>query len=166
MRTTSRGRSERPPTTSGEPVESNEMQGHLDHEHRVTSTRFPIDETERAHAPNPGVYGRALAHFIAAGLRERGVSVGDADVFPEDWGWCVAAQGKPVAVYVGCSNVRAPDEPVEAADVPGEDVEWLVFTFAERGLLGRLLRRDDGSSDTARVHALVGEILGVESPSG
>ena len=129
-----------------------------DDEYRFTASRFPIDATERDRAFNPGCYGYALAEYIAAGLRARGVNVGEDDVFAEDWGWCIAAQRKSVAVYVGCSNIRDPNEPLSDTDIPGEDVEWRVFTFAERGLIA-WLRRADPSSHRAPLHALVGDIL-------
>jgi hypothetical protein len=70
---------------------------------------------------NPGIYGHALALWIAEQLRGRGVV--SQEVVPEDWGWCVIIKTKPVRLNIAVSNVD------------GSSTRWRAFTFAERGLL-------------------------------
>ena len=77
---------------------------------------------------NPGIYGNALAQWLAGQLRARGFATGE--VFAEDFGWCVPIESLPQPVYVACAS--------------GESAEaWQVFSFAEPGLLARLLGRDE-----------------------
>ncbi len=91
------------------------------------SSDFPVDPGEDADT-NPGIYGKALAHWLAERLRAAGVPAGD--VFAEDFGWCVPIQSAPHALFVVCAS---------SSDEAGE---WLVFTFAEGGVIARLLGRD------------------------
>ena len=76
---------------------------------------------------NPGIYGSALAHWLAEQLRASGVPAGD--VFGEDFGWCIPIESKPHALYVVCASGEGPDH-------------WQLFVFAEGGLLARLFGKD------------------------
>ena len=87
-----------------------------------TSSHFKVEPNEDEKT-NPGIYGQALAHWIADQLRAK-------EVVPEDWGWCVIVKTKPVRLNVAISNVE------------GSSTRWRIFAFAERGLL-QLLK--DGS---------------------
>jgi hypothetical protein len=91
------------------------------------SSTFAITpgEDERT---NPGIFGQALAHWVAGQLRVRGLQVGD--VVAEDFGWCVPVRIKPYAIYVACASDQE------------ESNHWQLFVFAEGGLLNRLLGRD------------------------
>ena len=95
------------------------------------SSAFPAQpgEDERT---NPGVFGRALAHWLADRLRERGFA--PAEVFAEDFGWCVPVARDSYTVYVACAGSDAPDD------------EWRVFAFVEPSLLTRLMGRDRSAS--------------------
>jgi hypothetical protein len=66
-----------------------------------TSSFFQVEPGEDEEV-NPGIYGKALAHWVADQLRSRKVKV--AAVFPEDWGWCVMVEGQPFSLWVGCGN--------------------------------------------------------------
>jgi hypothetical protein len=76
---------------------------------------------------NPGIYGSALAHWLADQLRASGVPAGT--VFGEDFGWCIPIKSKPHALYVVCASGEGPDH-------------WQLFVFAEGGLLARLIGKD------------------------
>jgi hypothetical protein len=77
---------------------------------------------------NPGIFGKALAQWLAGQLGARGFTTGQ--VFAEDFGWCVPIESLAQPVYVACSSGESSDA-------------WQVFTFAEPGLLTRLLGRDE-----------------------
>jgi hypothetical protein len=88
---------------------------------------------------NPGVYGKALAQWLAEQLRAAGVSVGD--VIAEDFGWCVPVASKPHSLYVACASTgERPDH-------------WRVFAFAEGGVMARLLGKDKRAESLAALYA-------------
>lgn len=76
---------------------------------------------------NPGRYGKALAQWLAAKLKERGVSVDSIN--PEDFGWMVIISRKPFLVWIGCGNT---DE---------STTQWSVFPAAEMSALQFIFKR-------------------------
>src|SRR2546427_3929078 len=70
---------------------------------------------------NPGIYGKALAQWLAERLRAAGFAPGP--VIAEDFGWCVPVQSKPHSLYVACAS---------RGEKSGQ---WRVFGFAEGGLM-------------------------------
>ena len=88
-----------------------EMSDHV----TFTTPFFAVEPGEDAHT-NPGIYGRALARWLAEALRARGLAVEDA--IPEDWGWCITVKREPLALRVACANVD------------GSVTEWRVFAVA------------------------------------
>ncbi|MCZ8236004.1 MAG: hypothetical protein O9335_12695 [Inhella sp.] len=92
-------------------------------------------------ATNPGIFGKALAEWLAGELIARGHAAGE--VIAEDFGWCVPVESKPHALYVACAS---------ADEQPGS---WRVFAFAEGGLLGRIFRKDTRDEDVARIYGSV-----------
>lgn len=84
---------------------------------------------------NPGVYGKALAQWLADQLRSTGFAVGD--VIAEDFGWCLPVASRPHSLYVACASTgERPDH-------------WRVFAFAEGGVMARLLGKDKKSESLA-----------------
>ncbi len=116
---------------------------------RVTfkSSYFPIEPGEDEDI-NPGVFGKALAAWIADKLRERGVGV--ERIIEEDFARLVLIQRKPFALWVGCASE---DDTV---------TDWQLFLVAETGLLTRLFRRVDPkpifSSLVAHIQAIVEQV--------
>jgi hypothetical protein len=108
------------------------------------SSAFPPSpgEDERT---NPGIFGRALAQWIAERLRARGLAPGE--VFAEDFGWCVPVAGESSTVYVACAGSGEPDD------------EWRVFAFVEQKLLARLMGRAAGAAPLDRVYAALKDAL-------
>jgi hypothetical protein len=94
---------------------------------------------------NPGIYGSALAHWLAETLRTSGVPV--RRVIAEDFAWCVRVESQPHALYVVCASTD------ETAD------EWRVFVFAEGGLLARLLGMDKSAEAVSSLFAAVRRCL-------
>jgi hypothetical protein len=88
------------------------------------SDAFPVAEGEDA-ATNPGIYGKALAEWVAAKLNERGLSA--KAPYAEDWGWCVEVSGHPNPTGVACAG--------EAEE--GAKPTWRVYAFVDLGLLAR-----------------------------
>jgi hypothetical protein len=67
------------------------MRTHVEFE----STHFPADadaDADEDELVNPGVYGKKLAEFVAAGLAAHNLKV--RTVFAEDWGWTVELENK------------------------------------------------------------------------
>src|ERR1044072_6840066 len=66
------------------------------------SDAFPAEPGEEEEV-NPGRYGRALARFIAEGLRGKGFET--AEPVAEDWGWQIDVANDGFALWIGCGNV-------------------------------------------------------------
>ena len=87
------------------------------------STAFPVAEGEDA-GTNPGIFGKALAHWLSTRLNERGVATNPP--FAEDWGWCVELAHQMHRTGLAC------------ASEDGERTAWRVYAFADPGFFGRL----------------------------
>ncbi len=94
---------------------------------------------------NPGVFGKALASWLAEQLRLRGMQVGA--VIAEDFGWCVPIESKPHSLYIACAS---------ADERPNH---WRVFAFAEGGLVARLFGKDTSSQSVAALFAVLKQVL-------
>jgi hypothetical protein len=114
------------------------------HQLWVETSFFEIEPGEDEET-NPGVYGRAFAHWLAERLKARGESV--EQIVAEDWGRCVVLTRKPYLLWIGCGN-RA-----DRTD------EWSAFVMAEPGLLQRLFRTVDPRPAVARLHRMLDEIM-------
>ncbi len=112
--------------------------------HVIRTREFPIQPGEDAET-NPGVFGRALAEYLAAQIRSRGVGV--EGIVPEDFGYCIMLKRKPLRLWIACSN-RA-----ERTD------EWTAFAVAESGLLGRFVGNVHPPLEIDRISEMLGEIM-------
>jgi len=104
------------------------------------SSDFAVIPGEDQHT-NPGVYGKALAQWLAGQLRTRGVSAGD--VIAEDFGWCIPVESTPHSLYVACVSTE------------DEKNHWRVFAFAEGGALARLFGKDKSAESLLSLFASV-----------
>ena len=120
------------------------------------SSLFGIDPQEDDES-NPRRYGRQLAHWLRSQLEQRGYTV--ADVFAEDWGWCVMCHFKPFSLWVGCGNME--DFEAGPGDPPPEpeSVVWHCFPAAEAPFLARIFRRVDTAPALNRRDADLRQIL-------
>jgi hypothetical protein len=122
--------------------------------HVIRTTEFLIQPGEDAET-NPGVFGRALADYLAAQIRSRGVGV--EGVIPEDFGYCIMLKRKPLRLWIACGNRT------------GRTDEWIAFAVAEGGLLGRFVGNIHPALEIDRISEILGEITraapGVESYS-
>lgn len=120
-----------------------------------TSSLFAVVPGEDA-ATNPGCYGKQVAEWVATQLKARGYE--EAEVIPEDWGWCVMCGGKDFLVWVGCGNVES-DSP---------DIVWHVFPVVEvpffslKSHLKRLLGGLDTRSPLLKLDEELHAILAAE----
>lgn len=94
---------------------------------------------------NPGIYGKALAQWLAGQLGAAGFSVGD--VIAEDFGWCVPVESQPHSLYVACAST---------GEGPNH---WRVFAFAEGGVTARFLGKDKSAESLASLFAAVRQCL-------
>lgn len=94
---------------------------------------------------NPGRFGRALAEWLAAQLKKRGVSV--EGVIPEDFGWLVMVSRKPCMLWLACGNTD------------GSATEWSVYLAAELSILQRLLKGVDPASEIERLRTHLAELV-------
>ncbi len=108
------------------------------------SDAFSIEPDEDRET-NPGIVGRALARWLADGLRDAGLAVGE--IVAEDFAWCVPVRCDPYKSYVACAGeVEAPHA-------------WRVFAFVEGGLLRRWLGRERRDEALGRVYCAVKQVL-------
>lgn len=110
----------------------------------VQTSFFQIESGEDEQT-NPGIYGRALANWLAEKLKARGEPV--QKILSEDWGWCVMLTRKPYPLWIGCSNRD------------GRTDEWGAFVVAEPNILQRFLGRVDPEPTVARVHKVLQEVM-------
>jgi hypothetical protein len=98
---------------------------------------------------HPGIFGRALAYWLADRLRAAGVAA--RKVFAEDFGWCVqvtAASNR--SLYVVCAS--SPEGPNQ----------WKVFAYAEDSVISRMIGRDKTSEPLKTLFQTVKECLEAE----
>ena len=96
-------------------------------------------------ATNPGIYGKALAEWLASQLRAAGLSAGN--VIAEDFGWCIPVAASPQQLYVVCASTQ---------EAPNE---WRVFAFAEGGWAARLLSKDKSAESLTSLFTAVRSCL-------
>jgi hypothetical protein len=115
------------------------------------SSGFPVEPGEDRQT-NPGIYGKALAAWVAQKLRARGVAIED-EIIAEDFGRVVVVQRTPFMLWVGC------------AGVDDSTTEWQLQIAAELPVFARLFRRVDPAPAVAQLRehlrAIVQEVPGV-----
>jgi hypothetical protein len=108
------------------------------------SAAFPAEPGEDE-ATNPGMFGKALATWLGARLRQRGMEC--RDVIAEDFAWCLPVGAGSERTYVAC-----------VSDGETED-GWKVFAFQDGKLLGKLFGRSKSSDSLASIHDAVKDVL-------
>ncbi len=120
------------------------------------SSLFDIDPREDEES-NPRRYGRQLSQWLRTRLEQRGYAV--ADVFAEDWGWCVMCQFSPFSLWVGCGNMEDFQARPEDPPPQKESVVWHCFPAAKASFFARASRRADMAAALDRLDTDVREIL-------
>lgn len=115
-----------------------------------SSSHFPIVPGEDEET-NPGIYGKALADWVARQLRLRGVPV--ETIIAEDFGRCVMVKRRPFLLWVACASLDDTKD------------RWQMFISLEFGWLARFFGRADPAAELERLRtnfrALVTEVPGV-----
>jgi hypothetical protein len=109
-----------------------------------TSLAFPVEPGEDE-ATNPGIFGKALAHWLADELHQRGVPAGE--VFAEDFGWCLSVGSKSDRLYIACASASA------------RRGRWHVFVMQDDGWLAGLFGRRAMSDAVKELFSDVKELL-------
>jgi hypothetical protein len=107
------------------------------------SSAFAVSPEDEA--TNPGIYGKALAEWLANELRAAGLPAGA--IIAEDFGWCVPVATTPHQLYVACASTE---------EAPNQ---WRVFAFAEGGLAARLMGTDKRAESLASLFTVVRQCL-------
>ena len=105
-------------------------------------------ETGEENLTHPGVYGKALAAWMATKLGERGQTCGTPS--PEEWGWRIPVTEHGTTAYVACSNVF---------DSPNM---YTVFVFADTGVVAKLAGRAGSKASVDSLYGVVKDILQIE----
>ena len=95
-----------------------------------TSSRFNIVEGEEDQT-NSGCFGRELGTWLCDELKSRGYH--EAELIPEDFGWCVMCSRQPFMLWVGCGSLRLDEIMNSTIDNPPqiEKIIWTVFSVTE-----------------------------------
>ncbi len=93
------------------------------------SKQFKLVEGEEDFT-NPGCFGKALAEWIASELKGNGY---EAEVIPEDFGWCVMCESGDYLLWVGCGNELSEEILDSTLDnPPNEDnIIWHAYSVIE-----------------------------------
>jgi hypothetical protein len=113
-----------------------------------SSARFAVEPGEDGDT-NPGIYGKALAAWVADGLRQRGVAV-EATI-AEDFGRCVMVRQRPYRLWVACANLD------------GSTTRWQTFIALEQGLMARFFGSANSKIELARLRGHMRSLI-QESP--
>ena len=96
-----------------------------------TSPRFQIVPNEED-STNPGCFGQELAEWTCEQMKSLGYP--EAEVIPEDFGWCVMCSRRDFMLWIACGSVLS----AEAWEVPEaerpitlEDITWTSYAVAE-----------------------------------
>jgi len=113
------------------------------------STFFEVEPGEDSET-NPRCYGRALARWLASALPKDGLPV--AEVFPEDWGWCVMVKAAPFRLWVGCGNVDdLATQTLVKASSHRQPLVWTCIVAAEVPVWRRLFGAPDTTGDVRQL---------------
>lgn len=94
---------------------------------------------------NPGIWGKRLAEFIHAGLKDRGFDV--LEPFSEDWGWMVEIRNDAFPMWIGCANV-------------GGEGDFLCFREPSKPFVRKLLfKKISTEADVAKLQTALDSIL-------
>jgi hypothetical protein len=100
----------------------------------IKSAKFPVLPEEDDELVNEGTYGKALAQYLQARLKDRGYDV--PFVCCEDWGWWVQIRGQPftlgLCVYGGPSLGKTQELCFTVSREPGRHLSWTRFRVIDR----------------------------------
>lgn len=99
----------------------------------IRSGKFPVLPGEDAELVNEGTYGKSLAQYLEARLKERAYEIPFHCC--EDWGWWVAVEGQSfglgVCVYGASDLPRSHELCVRISESPRRRWSWARFGFID-----------------------------------
>lgn len=106
---------------------------------------YPGEEDEI----NPGIWGKRLAEFVHAGLKEHGFEV--LEPFSEDWGWMVEIRNDAFPIWIGCANLD------------GDDGGFLCFIEPSKPFVRKLFfKKISTEADVTKLQTALDSILSSE----
>ena len=123
------------------------------------SSLFDIEPDEDRET-NPMRYGKQLASWIASGVRSLGYS--DAEMLPEDWGWCIECSRSPFRLWIGCGNQEDTGALEGRYELNRDNVVWECFVAADVPILKRIFGAPDTRPALAKLHSQLGDMLAEE----
>lgn len=110
----------------------------------IRSSKFPILPGEDEELVNEGMYGKSLALYLQAALRQRDYEV--PFVCCEDWGWWVELKSPPVKSGVCIYACPAANQPVDFVCTDGavkkKQWSWKKLGFVDTSAWIDQLHRD------------------------
>ena len=97
-------------------------------EYCFTSDLFQIEPGEDKQT-NPYRYGKQLSYWLSERLSADGYP--NAEVVPEDWGWCVMCSRDPFMLWVGCGNSETMETLENPELLKTQPIVWQCFVVAE-----------------------------------
>lgn len=119
----------------------------------LKSNLFNIEPGEDEQT-NPHCYGKQLANWLKNKFNKLGY---EAEVIPEDWGWCVMCTRKPYMLWVGCGNIDAEEESNEAPC--SAEIIWHCFVVAEVPFMKKLFGKVDTNTGVVKLTTELHDIL-------
>jgi hypothetical protein len=96
-----------------------------------TSPRFDLVPNEEE-STNPGCFGLQLSGWICEQMKTLGYP--EAEVIPEDFGWCVMCSRRGFMLWIGCGSIlhsEAWEIPESERPLTLADITWTAFVTAE-----------------------------------
>lgn len=111
------------------------------------SGKFPPYDGEEAQI-NPGLWGKRLAEYLAAGLKGRGIDTDE--IIPEDWGWTVPVKNEGFRLAIGCGHQN------------GADDEFLCFIDPSKPMIRKWFKKIQTTQQVCRLAEALASILSVD----
>ena len=108
------------------------------------SDAFPANPGEEDET-NPNCYGKRLAEYISAALRQHGFET--ALPIPEDWGWVVSINNELFPLWIGCGIYAEYED------------GFLCFIEPHRPFIRRWFRKIDTRDRVAALQVALDQIL-------
>jgi hypothetical protein len=111
---------------------------------QIRSAKFPILPGEKEELVNEGMYGKALAQYLQAQLKNRGYDV--PFIACEDWGWWVELKAAPfkfgVCIYCGPEREGLLDFFCTDGATTKRKWNWKMFKFVDTAAWVKKLHED------------------------
>ena len=108
------------------------------------SDKFPPYENEEEEI-NPGLWGRRLAEYLVANLKEKGIPI--KNPIAEDWGYYLEIENKEFRLAICCGHQY------------GDDDEFLCFTEPRTPKIRKLFKKIDASEQLEKIIKAMDEVL-------